>query len=154
NIQSVGLHIIEHILLRPDLKDQNHGILIYDENRKPVLRSAEQYSFKERDTILKDIRNHLYEFENYSVETTADKDFEVHFQNPDDKYHFISMEADISVEATHEKIERLFRFISDQEEITPFERKIGLHIKNIHSERILPEDFFSYRASIILPIWT
>ncbi|MCR6642794.1 MAG: hypothetical protein NVV82_28335 [Sporocytophaga sp.] len=154
NIQSEGLHIIEHILLRPDLKDQNHGILIYDEYRKPVLRSAEQYSFKERDAILKDIRNHLYEFANYSVETTADKDFEVHFKTPDDKYHFISMEADISVEATHEKMERLFRFISDQEEITPFERKIGLYIKNIHTDRIIPEDFFSYRASIILPNWT
>lgn len=154
NIQSEGLHIIEHILLRPDLKDQNHGILIYDEYRKPVLRSAEQYSFKERDAILKDIRNHLYEFANYSVETTADKDFEVHFKTPDDKYHFISLEADISVEATHEKMERLFRFISDQEEITPFERKIGLYIKNIHTDRIIPEDFFSYRASIILPNWT
>ncbi len=154
NIQSEGLHIIEHILLRPDLKDQNHGVLIYDENRTPVLRSAEQYSFKERDNILKDIKSHLYEFANYSVETTADKDFEVHFKTPDDKYHFISMEADISVEATHEKMERLFRFISDQEEITPFERKIGLYIKNIHTDRIIPEDFFSYRASIILPNWT
>ncbi|WP_028978414.1 hypothetical protein [Sporocytophaga myxococcoides] len=154
NIQSEGLHIIEHILLRPDLKDQNHGVLIYDENRKPVLRSAEQYSFKERDNILKDIKSHLYEFANYSVETTVDKDFEVHFKTPDDKYHFVSMEADISVEATHEKMERLFRFISDQEEITPFERKIGLYIKNIHTDRIIPEDFFSYRASIILPNWT
>ncbi|MBO9700584.1 MAG: hypothetical protein J7604_10275 [Sporocytophaga sp.] len=154
NIQSEGLHIIEHILLRPDLKDQNHGVLIYDENRKPVLRSAEQYSFRERDNILKDIKNHLYEFANYSVETTVDKDFEVHFKTPDDKYHFVSMEADISVEATHEKMERLFRFISDQEEITPFERKIGLYIKNIHTDRIIPEDFFSYRASIILPNWT
>lgn len=154
NIQSEGLHIIEHILLRPDLKDQNHGVLIYDENRIPVLRSAEQYSFKERDNILKDIKSHLYEFANYSVETTVDKDFEVHFKTPDDKYHFVSMEADISVEATHEKMERLFRFISDQEEITPFERKIGLYIKNIHTDRIIPEDFFSYRASIILPNWT
>lgn len=51
-------------------------------------------------------------------------------------------------------MERLFRFISDQEEITPFERKIGLYIKNIHTDRIIPEDFFSYRASIILPNWT
>jgi hypothetical protein len=154
NIQSEGLHIIEHILLRPDLKDQNHGILIYDENRIPVLRSAEQYSFIERDAILKDIKQHLYEFSNYSVETTSDKDFEIHFKTPDDKYHFVSMEADISVEATHEKMEKLFRFISDQEEITPFEQKIGLYIRNINTDRIIPEDFFSYRASILLPNWT
>jgi hypothetical protein len=154
NIQSEGLHILEHILVRPDLVDQNHGVLIYDENRKPFLRSAEQYSFSERENIIREIKSHLYEFSNYSVEATRDKDFEVHFKTPDDKYHFISMEVNASVEETHEKMENLFRFISDQLQIVPIEKKIGLYVKNSHSGKIIPEDFYSYRVSVILPTWT
>jgi hypothetical protein len=154
NIQSEGLHILEHILLRPDLVDHNHGVIIYDENRKPCLRSAEQYSFEEREKIIREIKSHLYEFSNYSVEATRDKDFEVHFKTPDDKYHFISMEANPSVEETHEKMENLFRFISDQLQIVPIEKKIGLYVKNTHSGQIIPEDFYSYRVSVMLPTWT
>jgi hypothetical protein len=154
NIQSEGLHIIEHVLLRPDLKDQNHGVLIYDEHRKPFLYSADQFSFEERDKIINEIKQHLYEFSNYSVETTNEKDFEVHFKTPDDKYHFISLDANISVEETHEQMERLFKFISDQIEIVPFDEKVGLYVKNDVTGRIIPEDFFSYRVSVILPTWT
>jgi hypothetical protein len=154
NIQSEGLHIVEHILLRPDLVDQNHGVLIYDEHRKPFLRSQEQYSFDEREKIIREIKVHLYEFSNYSVEATPEKDFEVHFKTPDDKYHFISMEAKASVEETHERMESLFKFMSDQFQIVPIEKKIGLYVKNTHSGKIIPEDFYSYRVSVVLPTWT
>ncbi|HEY8402448.1 MAG TPA: hypothetical protein VIK89_14370, partial [Cytophagaceae bacterium] len=154
NIQSEGLHIVEHILLRPDLKDQNHGILIYNENRKPILKSAKQYSFEEREIAIREIKAHLYEFANYSVEATRDKDFEIHFKTPDDKYHFVSLEANISVEETHEKMEKLFQFITDLHVIRPFEEKIGLYVLNSYSNEVIPEDFFSYRVSVLLPDWT
>ena len=154
NIQSEGLHILEHILLRPDLVDHNHGVLIYDENRKPFLRSAKQYSFEEREKLIQEIKPHLNEFSNYSVEATRDKDFEVHFKTPDDKYHFVSIEANISVEETHEKMESLFKFMSDEIKIVPLEKKVGLYVKNTHSGKIIPEDFYSYRVSVMLPTWT
>lgn len=154
NIQSEGLHILEHILLRPDLVDHNHGVLIYDENRKPFLRSAKQYSFEEREKLIQEIKPHLNVFSNYSVEATRDKDFEVHFKTPDDVYHFVSIEANISVEETHEKMENLFKFISDEVRIVPLEKKVGLYVKNTHSGKIIPEDFYSYRVSVMLPTWT
>jgi hypothetical protein len=154
NIQSEGIHIVEHIVLRPDLKDSNHGILIYDQDRKPFLRSIDQYSFEERERAMVEIKTHLYEFSNYSVEATSDKDFEVHFKTPDDKYHFKSIQSNISVEVTHENMEKIFKYVSDQIEIIPFEDKVGLYIRNSISDRIIPEDFFSYRVSVILPTWT
>lgn len=154
NIRSEGLHILEHILLRPDLHDKNHGILLYNQDRKPYLRSLKQYSFEERKVALEEIKQHLYEFSNYSVEATSDKDFEVHFTTPDGKYEFVAMEAQASVDETHERMETLYNFLSDKEMITSFQSKVGLYIRNTHSGAIMPEEFFSYRVSVLLPDWT
>jgi len=154
NIQSEGVHILEHILLRPDVEDINHGILINDEDYKPFLRSNKQYSFEEREKAIKEIKEHLYEFGNYSVEVTGEKDFEVHFSTPDGEYSFVSVRANESVEKTHEQMEKLFAFISNQRTIVPFNKKIGMYVKNTFSGRLMPEDFFSYRASVIIPDWT
>jgi hypothetical protein len=154
NIRSEGIHILEHILLRPDLKDVNHGILIYNEDWKPFLRSAKQFSFEERQKALKEIQIHLYEFSNYSVEVTPEKDFEVHFTTPDGQYEFVSIHPNESVEYTHEQMEKLFAFISDRQSIVSFYKKIGLYVRNTITDRIITEDFFSYRISVILPGWT
>jgi hypothetical protein len=154
NIETEGLHILEHILLRPDLNDGRYGIFMLSPDGKPLLRSMRLYTFEERKEIIDELKRHISYYENYSVEATKDKDFEVHFKTSDEKHTFVSVVAKASVEETHQDMETLYKLMSDQLEITPYKNKIGLYIRYSEQLDLIPEDFFSYRSSIIIPTWS
>ncbi|NMM48466.1 hypothetical protein [Marinigracilibium pacificum] len=154
NLKCEGLHLIEHILLRPDVNDKKFGIYLLDENGNRLLRSRECFTFAERLAMVKKLKPFIPGEEYYSVETTRTKDFEIQFNVPDRKISFVSVEPNISVEKTHEIKERLYRFMSDTDDIVPFENKIDYFIQNEENGALIPEDFFEYRLSMIFPAWT
>ena len=154
NIETEGLHILEHILLRPDLDDARYGIFMLAPDGKPLLRSTRLYTFEERKKTIEELRRHIAYYENYSVEATKDKDFEVHFKTSDGEHTFVSVVAKPSVEETHQDMETLYKLMSDQVQIIPYKNKIGLYIRYSGEVELIPEDFFSYRASILIPTWS
>ncbi|MCX2742690.1 hypothetical protein OO013_02370 [Mangrovivirga sp. M17] len=154
NLKCEGLHLIEHILLRPDVNDRKFGIYILDENGNRLLRSKQCFTFSERLAMVKKLKPFITGEEYYSVETTSTKDFEIQFNVDDQNINFVSVKPDISVEKTHEIKEKLYRFMSDEDDIVPFENKIDFFIQNDENGPLIPEDFFEYRITMIFPSWT
>jgi hypothetical protein len=154
NIETEGLHIVEHILLRPDLDDARYGIFMLSPEGKPLLRSTKLYTFEERKEVIQELKKHIGYYENYSVEATPDKDFEIHFKTVDGTHTFVSVKAKPSVEETHQDMESLHKLMSDELVLTPYDKKIGFYIRYSDDTHLLPEDFFSFRSSILIPTWS
>ncbi|TRX58262.1 hypothetical protein FNH22_14485 [Fulvivirga sp. M361] len=154
NLGSEGLHLVEHVLLRPNVMDQKFGLYLLDEWGNYVLRSAKLYTYDERLIIMGQLKPHLSSYDNYSVEITNSKDFEIHFKTPDKSIEMVSVDARASVEKTHERLEKLFNFLSDADVVTPYEKKLGFYIRNTEDGPLVPEDFYTYRISMIFPAWT
>ncbi|MFA0964172.1 hypothetical protein AB9P05_20350 [Roseivirga sp. BDSF3-8] len=154
NIESEGAHLVEHILLRPSVEDRKFGIYLRNENGDLFLKSRKQYSFEERKKTINVLREHLNRYENYSVEITSTNDFEVQFNTPDEFIRFVSIEAYESVEETHARMERLYRYLSNKDEVRSYNDKIGYYLQNSEEQGEIPEEFFSYRISMIFPDWT
>ncbi|WP_299458854.1 hypothetical protein [uncultured Microscilla sp.] len=154
NIQSEGFYLFEHILLRPDVEDKKFGIYLTDENGDNFLRSFERYEFKERITKVKELEPHLNVYEHYSVERRDDGDFEIHFHTADKSMQFVSLKTYESVQEIHEKMERVYKFLANKEDIRSYEEKIAFYIQNSDDDDLVPESFFAYQATLLLPSWT
>jgi len=164
NIRSEGFHLLEHILLRPDVSDQKFGIYLVDENGENFLRSDSRYTFQERLARVEELRppkkeekdktDHLSIYENYSVERREDGDFEIRYHTADNSMHFVSLRAYESVQEIHEKMERVYKFLANKEDIRPFEEKIAFYIQNSDEDSLVPESFFVYQTTLLLPSWT
>ena len=48
----------------------------------------------------------------------------------------------------------LYRHLSDSDDIVPFEDKIGLFVQNDDNSTRIPEEFYSFRISVVFPSWT
>ena len=154
NIQSEGLHFVEHILLRPKVKDQKFGIYLCDEEGIPFLRSEEQFTYERRLEIIELLKDEITIYGNYAVEITENKDFEVRFQTSKENILFISLKANDSVEYTHEQMENLYKHLANVERLVAYEDKIDYYIRHSSKDMIVPEHFFAFRISIILPNWS
>ncbi len=148
------MHVLEHILLRPSEEDKKFGFYLVDENRKPVLKSEKCYSFKERKQIMDMINPYLFENKNYSVERREDGDFEIQLTIPNQDVKLISLEKNISVQVTHEKLERLEYFLADKHLEVPFAEKVAFYIQYENSDTAIAEEFFNYQISVVMPNWT
>ena len=164
NIRSEGFYLFEHILLRPDVSDQKFGIYLVDENGENFLRSRERYNFQERLAKVEELRPptkeesgksaHLSIYEHYSVERREDGDFEIQFHTADKSMQFVSLKAYESVQEIHEKMERVYKFLANKEDIRPFEEKVAFYIQNSEEDSLVPESFFVYQTTLLLPSWT
>jgi hypothetical protein len=152
--QSEGLYCLEHILLRPDMQSEKFGFYALDEEGIPVLKSTRRYAFAQRLETVKQLENHLKIYENYTVEQRTDGDFEVQFQSKGGEINLISLQASESVQETHEKMERWYSYLGDKETITSFQHKTAMFLQSTEDGVIIPEDFFGFKASILLPNWT
>ncbi|MTI20039.1 hypothetical protein E1176_03305 [Fulvivirga sp. RKSG066] len=154
NLSSEGLHLMEHVLLRPQVSQKKFGIYLLDQDGNRVLRSAGLYDYEQRLKIIEQLKPHLSSYNNYSVEITDTKDFEIHFSSPDGKIKFVSVTANPSVEETHEQLEELFSYLSDAEVITPYEAKLDYYVRNTTDGPLVPESFYTYRITMLFPAWT
>lgn len=154
NIRSEGFYLFEHILLRPDVVDKKFGIYLVDENGENFLRSFERYEFQDRLAKVEELEPHLNIYEHYSVERREDGDFEIHFQTADQKMQFVSLKAYESVQEIHEKMERVYKFLANKEDIRSYEEKIAFYIQNSDEDSLVPESFFAYQTTLLLPSWT
>lgn len=153
NISSEDFYLLEHILLRPDVKDEKFGFYLLDEEGKISLKSEKRYTFKNRIEMIRKISPEVKKYENYSVERREDGDFEIHFQTSDKSIKLISLQKYISVQEIHEKMESLFNYMIDKVYIVPFDEKIAFYIQNSDKDKAVSESFYAYRMTLLFPNW-
>ncbi len=153
-IHAEGMYLVEHILLRPRLSLKRFGLYLVDQDLQPFLYTTELYTYYERIEILEVLKKDIYDFNNYAVEECGEGLFEVVFTSSDKKIQLKSIETYESVELIYSLLEKTFEFLSDKYEIIPFSRKTQYYVKYKKPKERIPEDFFSYKLSIILPNWT
>lgn len=154
NTETEGFHLVEHILLRPKQTEKKYGIYIKDEKGNFILKSKKQYSIDERKEILKTIELNLNVYDNFSVEADENRDMNIVFKIPETEISFTSINPDISVEKTHSQMESLYRYLSDKNGVIPFEEKTGFYIQYNDDENDIPENYFTYKISLVFPSWT
>ncbi len=154
SIKSEGIHVMEHILLRPAIDEKKFGIYLLDQDGNRALASDKSFSYDERINIIEKLKVHLKDFENYSVEITSDKEFEIHLYIKELDLKFISIYTNESVEVTHANMEKIYNFLINKRDIIAFEKKIGFFIKNSETSKRIPESFYSNRMSAFFPDWT
>jgi len=154
NLEMEGMHLVEHILLRPQITENKFGIYLNDEDGKHILISKGQYTLDERKNILSQIDQGLSVYDSYSVVADENRDMNIVFKVKGTDIQFTSITPRISVEETHALMERLYRYLANKDKNTTFERKIGFYVQYDEKSKDIPEEFFSHRISIILPSWT
>jgi hypothetical protein len=154
NTETEGFHLLEHILLRPRPEEERYGIYIKDENSNYILKSKNQYSIEGRKEILRIVEENINVYDNYSVEADENRNMNIIFKIPETDISFTSTEPDISVENSHSQMESLYRFLSDKNGATSFDKKTGFYIQYNEDERDIPENYFTYKISLVFPSWT
>ncbi|BDD06434.1 hypothetical protein [Aureibacter tunicatorum] len=154
NVHCEGMHLLEHILLRPKNEDTKFGIYILDQNYNKVLYSDKCFSFKERNKIVKELEEELKNPDYYEIESLEDKSLEITFNSKKLNVKFHSIEKYNSVEETYDLKENLFHFLSNEVVIVDYDRKIGFFIQNHKEANRVPEEFYNFRISLVLPAWT
>ncbi|TAE74795.1 MAG: hypothetical protein EAZ85_04035 [Bacteroidetes bacterium] len=154
NSKDETLFIIEHILLRPALEDQQFGFYVLDEAGNPALKSVQRFNFSERQELLKDVERILVDKKNYSVERRIDGDFEISFKADGENWELVSLKKDISVQKIHEYLEELNIFLSNQRLIVPIEEKLSFYIQTDDNSPAIDEDYFNFHVSVIFPAWS
>lgn len=154
NKESEGFHLVEHILLRPAPHEQKYGIYINDVDGNHLLKSEKQYSLEERENILEVIEKNINVYDNFSVEANENREMNIVFNIPGKDIQFVSIKPDISVEKTHSKMESLYRYLSDKDEIATFKEKTGFYVQYGEGETDIPEYYYTYKISLVFPSWT
>ena len=154
NIGSEGIHLVEHILLRPNKDESRYGLFLSDEKGRHLLASTTTFTFDERKTLENKLGKYLQKRENYSVEINDERDFEIHLNIAEEKLTFKAIEPNISVEKAHKELEDLISFMRDENIKVPFANKIDYFVQNSPSSPKIPEEFLSQRMSVFLPDWT
>ncbi|NJO00782.1 MAG: hypothetical protein HC880_03015 [Bacteroidia bacterium] len=140
NIKSEGFYLIEHILMRPQTTDEKFGLYLRDELGQTFLKSARRYTFSDRQQQSRQIEDAMFNYDHYSIERREDGDFEIHFQAGN--LLFVSMKAYESVQEIHEKMDRIYTFLANKEDVVPLEDKIAFYIQNSNEDRPVPRRFF------------
>ncbi|WP_109832614.1 hypothetical protein [Reichenbachiella versicolor] len=151
NMSCEGVHLIEHLLLRPHNDEKSFGLYVLDEEGNRILGSEQTFSFLERIEMIDDVLPYLLDISNYSVEINTNRDFEIHFKTDQIDVSFESIVPDPSVEKTHETLKRLVRFMNSKE---PSHLKFDFFVRNKEESPRIPEDFYSHRLSMVFPEWT
>lgn len=153
NLRCEGLHLIEHILLRPHREEVAFGFYLLDEEKNRFLATEKVTNFYQRTAEMELVEKEIGQYERYSVEITREKNFVIIFTSSSG-LRLNSTKSYISVQEVHDKMERLFHYLSDKDDIVPFEKKVLRYIKLKNQPNCIPEYFFSFRMSIALPNWT
>ncbi len=154
NIRSESISMIEHILLRPSPEKKMYGIYINDESGQHILKSDKQFSLEERAKLLKEIEKHIYDEKLFSVGADENRDMNIIFDIPKLKLKFRSIEPKPSVEETHSQKELLYEFLADKKGTASFANKVGFYIQYSENAKDIPEEFFSFQLSLMMPNWS
>lgn len=154
NKYSEGMHIVEHILLRPQAKDQ-HGFVLIDDQDAIILESYEFGEINQQRSYSDELISVGIYPENYSVRQDENNNYIIALANNYDV--FIAKHPDLFKTKTdaNDKIMDIIDYIrSFKKSDVPIYDHIKFTTKQRkgntkHSEK----DFYSLTLSVILPTW-
>lgn len=155
NMQSEGLTMVEHILLRPSPKQEMFGIYINDSEGKHILKSNKRFSLGQRDEIIEEIEKTFTQEKAFYVEANENREMSIKLKIADTDLIFSSIKPNISVEDTHAQREELIIFLAklSRSEISRGD-VFGYYVQYEPNKLDIPEEFFSFQVSMVFPDWT
>lgn len=159
SIRSEGFHMMEHILLRPELKHRSFGFRFYQAEKKAILENETYLPFDDREKLLGKIMAAAQTNGNASPElsrTGSAVPFKVHrfhgqkrpliLDSPEDLHHAEKYNAELEFKNL---LASLNTFKINK---TKFFPNFEMHVK-LSDNTLLKEDFFNYRMTVVLPKW-
>ncbi len=154
NHYSEGMHIVEHILLRPQAQDQ-HGFVLTDDQDGIILESYEFGEIDQQRAYSDELINVGTYRENYTIRQDDDNNYVIILA---DNYDVFIAKYPVALKTELEAQDKLLDIIdyirSFKKSDVPIYDKIKFTTKqqegkNQHSE----SDFYSLTVSIVLPTW-
>lgn len=154
NKYSEGMHMVEHILLRPQAQDQ-HGFILSDDQDNPILQSYEFGEIDQQRIYSDEIVQVGIHQDNYSIRKDEDGRYVVALSNNYDVLIGRYPDSLQTEEEAQDKLLDILDYIKSfkRSEIPIFDRlKFTTKHRN-ESQAHTDEDFYSLTLSIILPTW-
>lgn len=148
NQQSEGMHIVEHVLLRQQNPVYVTGCHIVNSNEDVVFTSTKDYYKDEVEHIFQELQDLLHLHHYYTIE-----------EIDEDLYNINLWKDGVKIFIGHEKYESAEDAERSIEEYTDYFKRLN-ELDIIH-EKIkpfkfsdVPDDFYSFKISVVLPAWS
>lgn len=161
SIGSEGFHLVEHVLLKPPLGSRFFGFNFFDEKGHLLCKQNDWLTFFEREKTLAAINKtaKLPNAINYSnVAKYLDELCVINTEHGNENGNFVRPSVlYYSVKENKEQVEKIFRRVTRN--IQEFNRPGNFVFPRMQSmvrvtdDIIVPEDFFNFRITIVLPSW-
>lgn len=154
NQYSEGMHLVEHLLLRPQAPDQ-HGFVLTDDQDQIILESYEYSDIEAQRTYSDELVSVGTYQQNYTIRKTDNNEYQVVLADNYDVFiakHPIAFTDEV---AAKDKIHDIIDYIrSFKKSDVPIYDHIKFTTKQrIDSNNDISGDFYSLSLSLILPKW-
>ncbi|MFL9482800.1 hypothetical protein ACI6Q2_08465 [Chitinophagaceae bacterium LWZ2-11] len=155
NIDSEGFHIIEQILLRPDLDKKKFGFRFYDLNGKVLLQHKEWLSFIEREILITDLLHAIGAQPFDDLITNFKGKFKL-LVRQDDKEKLVDLDnhpdfADKSIKAS---LQLLADSLSEFKKTNTKSYARFEYFFTCLSKYVIKEELFSYKMTVVFSSWS
>jgi len=148
NQESEGMHIVEHILLRQQDPGYTTGFYIVNEDNETLFTSTDDFILNEEGSLVQELSDILINSENYIVEENAEGHFILSILKGEAKIlegHQVFESSDIAI-SMMDKYVAYYRTLCEMEIL--HKRIFPFKVSSV------PETFFPFRISVILPSWS
>ncbi len=159
NIASEGFHVVEHVLLKPPLGSRFFGFNFFDEKGHLLCRQDDWLTFAEREKILTTICNtpKLPGVDNYSeVAKYLEELCDINMEHGSTGGNFVRPSV-LYYSGKKDQVQKIFRRLIRN--LKEFNQSGNLVFPKMQSvirvtdDVIVPEDFFNFRITVVLPSW-
>ena len=154
NKYSEGMHVVEHILLRPQAQDQ-HGFVLHDDQESPILQSYEFGEIDQQRSYSDDLLNVGVHRNNYRIERDEEGKYHVVLLNNYDVPIGRYPEPISQEERAEDKLLDILDYIkSFKRSGMPIFDRIKYTTKHrSESQADVDKDYYSLTLSVVLPNW-
>ncbi len=151
NKHTEGMHVVEHVLLRPQAQDR-HGFRLVNDQDRVLLESYEFGSFNEQRNISNQLDLVAGKRDNYEIVQNADKSFSVLLKD-NNAYVARCPENYFTHEGAKEKIDDLLDYVNSfKTGAIALQNNISFFLEERRNAEV-DNDFYSLGMSIVLPTW-
>ena len=151
NRHTEGIHLVEHVLLRPQAQDR-HGIRLVNDQERVLLETYELGSKEEQKIIANQLDLTASRKDNYEVREEADGSFVILLKDYD-KIIARCPELFYTLEGAKEKIDDMIDYINSFKlGAIPLQNNISTFVEE-RRESEIENDFYTLSMSVILPSW-
>ncbi len=146
-----GLHLVEHILLRPQAQDR-HGFRLINDQDRILLESYVLGSFDDQRNICNQIDLIAIRRENYEIRQDADGTFALLLKDYD-QYIARCPESFFTQEGASDKLDDILDYVNSfKNSSIALQNNISYFLEERREVKV-DQDFYSLGMSVIMPAW-